>query len=156
MINLARLTTRLASRTKHTNLLVESATKAAVLIPICLVNTQEAILFTIRSSNLSTHASEVSFPGGKAEETDSDFIDTALRETCEEIPGISRDRIRVLGSMTPVPSKGGKHNVYLVVGYIDGELGDVGALEKNDGEVELVFGISVDYLMDPVNQEGLL
>jgi 8-oxo-dGTP pyrophosphatase MutT (NUDIX family) len=152
MYNLSKLTARLSSSPVNTNLLVESAANAAVLIPLCIVNNKESILFQIRSSNLNTHANEISFPGGKCELGDIDFIDTALRETIEEIPGLERDNIHILGSLSPVPSKGGKHNVYPIVGYV-GEIEDVSALEKNDEEVERVFALSIDYLLDPSNYE---
>ena len=43
------------------------------------------IVFTQRSTQLSSHSGEVSFPGGKWEEGDKDLFDTALRESNEEI-----------------------------------------------------------------------
>jgi 8-oxo-dGTP pyrophosphatase MutT (NUDIX family) len=56
--------------------------KAGVLIIIQKDETdgEYNLLFTKRSSNLSTHSGEVSFPGGKWEEHDSSLYDTALRE----------------------------------------------------------------------------
>ena len=55
--------------------------KAGVMI-ILLQNANDSdikILFTKRSSSLSTHSGEVSFPGGKWEEGDKDLYETALR-----------------------------------------------------------------------------
>jgi 8-oxo-dGTP pyrophosphatase MutT (NUDIX family)/GNAT superfamily N-acetyltransferase len=46
---------------------------------------QARVLLTVRVPHLSTHAGEVAFPGGSAEETDDDPIATALRETGEEV-----------------------------------------------------------------------
>jgi 8-oxo-dGTP pyrophosphatase MutT (NUDIX family)/GNAT superfamily N-acetyltransferase len=43
------------------------------------------VLLTVRVPHLATHAGEVSFPGGSAEETDGDAIATALREAAEEV-----------------------------------------------------------------------
>lgn len=45
------------------------------------------------------HSGQISFPGGKLEEVDSDLVDTALRETHEEI-GIARDQIEVIGKLS--------------------------------------------------------
>ena len=61
--------------------------KAGVMI-ILLQNDNDSgikILFTKRSSSLSTHSGEVSFPGGKWEEGDKVLYETALRESNEEI-----------------------------------------------------------------------
>jgi 8-oxo-dGTP pyrophosphatase MutT (NUDIX family)/GNAT superfamily N-acetyltransferase len=46
---------------------------------------QARVLLTVRVSHLATHAGEVSFPGGSAEEGDPDPIATALREAAEEV-----------------------------------------------------------------------
>ena len=49
------------------------------------------IIYTQRSSNLSTHSGEVSFPGGKADKTDKNLYETALRESNEEVSLKSKD-----------------------------------------------------------------
>ncbi|MGD0122866.1 MAG: CoA pyrophosphatase [Candidatus Limnocylindrales bacterium] len=46
---------------------------------------QARVLLTARSSHISAHAGEVSFPGGSADEGDEDPIATAVRETVEEV-----------------------------------------------------------------------
>ena len=46
---------------------------------------QARVLLTARSSNISAHAGEVSFPGGSADEGDADPIATAVREAVEEV-----------------------------------------------------------------------
>ncbi len=45
------------------------------------------------------HSGQISFPGGKAEAYDTDFYDTAYRETEEEI-GISRSNCTTLGALS--------------------------------------------------------
>ena len=61
--------------------------KAGVLILLLKENEEEEyqVLFTKRSAKLKTHSGEVSFPGGKWEEVDTDLYATALRESDEEI-----------------------------------------------------------------------
>jgi 8-oxo-dGTP pyrophosphatase MutT (NUDIX family)/GNAT superfamily N-acetyltransferase len=46
---------------------------------------QARVLLTARVPHLSTHAGEVSFPGGSAEPDDADPVATALREAAEEV-----------------------------------------------------------------------
>jgi hypothetical protein len=58
---------------------------AAVLVPLLVYQGQPSILFTKRASNLSLHASEISFPGGHAEDCDVTLVDTAIREAMEEL-----------------------------------------------------------------------
>ena len=60
--------------------------QAAVLVLLCSVGGQPSVLLTKRSSRLSQHAAEISFPGGHYEDDqDSSLIDTALREAMEEL-----------------------------------------------------------------------
>ena len=71
--------------------------RASVLVPI-VAGTSLSLLLTQRTSHLTNHAGQISFPGGRAEESDSDATDTALREAEEEI-GLSRDRVEVIGHL---------------------------------------------------------
>ncbi len=63
-----------------------------------------------------THSGQIALPGGKKDPEDTDVIETALRETFEEI-GIEREKIEVLGLLSPVfiPPSGFLVNV--VIGY---------------------------------------
>lgn len=66
-------------------------TDAAVLVLRDL--SQDVLLLTKRSEDLKHHPGEISFPGGLWESTDKDMLQTALRETWEEL-GIAQDRIQ--------------------------------------------------------------
>jgi len=52
-----------------------------------------------RPTYIGAHSAQVSFPGGKSEETDRDLIHTALRETEEEI-GIEASQVEVVGQLS--------------------------------------------------------
>jgi 8-oxo-dGTP pyrophosphatase MutT (NUDIX family)/ribosomal protein S18 acetylase RimI-like enzyme len=59
---------------------------AAVLVLLFPDAAGEAnVLLTARVAHVSTHAGEVSFPGGSAEEGDTNPVATALREATEEV-----------------------------------------------------------------------
>ena len=63
----------------------ECTSRAAVFIPLCLHNGVPSIMFTKRVMNLRNHAGQVSFPGGKIDDSDANEIYTAIRELKEEV-----------------------------------------------------------------------
>src|SRR5689334_5882864 len=56
------------------------AVKAAVLLPV-IQRGEPHLLFTRRTERLARHSGQVSFPGGRSEESDLSPVETALRET---------------------------------------------------------------------------
>jgi len=68
---------------------------AAVLIPV-VDHDEPTVLLTQRSPHLSSHAGQISFPGGKIDATDASPLDAALREAEEEV-GLKRDFIEPIG-----------------------------------------------------------
>jgi 8-oxo-dGTP pyrophosphatase MutT (NUDIX family) len=75
------------------------------------------IVLTKRRDDLEHHPGEISFAGGGAEKHDQNLIETALRETHEEI-GVAAQHIEVLGLMPPLQSVTG-YRVAPVVAHID-------------------------------------
>jgi 8-oxo-dGTP pyrophosphatase MutT (NUDIX family) len=71
---------------------------AAVLVPIL---DDETVVFTKRTEDLPRHPGEISFPGGIRHVEDAAPVDTALRETQEEL-GIGSEAVEVLGALPPV------------------------------------------------------
>lgn len=69
---------------------------SAVLIPLSWKDAEPFVLVTKRSMSVEHHKGEISFPGGRAEETDRDLIFTALREAEEEI-GLMPEDVEILG-----------------------------------------------------------
>ncbi|MBT8172827.1 MAG: CoA pyrophosphatase [Nitrosopumilus sp.] len=59
------------------------------------------IVMTEKPKHMTFHAGEISFPGGKLEDADSDLLHTALRETSEEI-GLEIRREQVIAQLEPV------------------------------------------------------
>ena len=56
------------------------------------------MLLTQRTQHLSAHAGQISFPGGRIEESDADATEAALRETEEEV-GLLREHVTVIGRL---------------------------------------------------------
>jgi 8-oxo-dGTP pyrophosphatase MutT (NUDIX family) len=77
-------------------LAVPNGKEAAVLIALQDLDGEAHFLFTRRTETVATHKGQISFPGGVRERQDRDLVETALRETEEEI-GVARDQIEVLG-----------------------------------------------------------
>jgi len=74
---------------------------AAVLVPVVDRDDGSWVLYTERATHLSTHAGEMSFPGGNREPDDDDLSETALREAEEEI-GIAREEVELVGRLADI------------------------------------------------------
>ena len=77
---------------------VEDLTQAAVLVPIVDHTDGLTVLLTQRGAFLKDHPGQISFPGGRSEETDDDSTATALRESEEEI-GLDPNQVQILGNL---------------------------------------------------------
>ena len=72
--------------------------QAAVLLPLYNRDGQDHIVFIKRTETVSEHKGQISFPGGSHEESDNTMLDTALRESHEEI-GLKPGDVEVLGEL---------------------------------------------------------
>ena len=120
---------------------------AAVLVPVVLRGTQPTILFTQRTRNLLDHAGQVSFPGGSRERTDSDAVQTALRETQEET-GVARSLVEPVGFLDGYLTITG-YAVTPVVGLVKPGF----HLHPDPLEVAEVFEVPMEFLRDPANRQ---
>ncbi|XP_064538488.1 mitochondrial coenzyme A diphosphatase NUDT8 [Drosophila montana] len=120
---------------------------ASVLIALCLErDTNEiSLLYTRRSRHLRRHSLQISFPGGKRDETDTSFVDCALRETEEEI-GLPRERIQIWGEANPIDLPR-TATIVPVVGVVPDF--HVSQLKLNWDEVEEAFSIPLNSLLTP-------
>ncbi|MCU0445106.1 MAG: CoA pyrophosphatase [Microscillaceae bacterium] len=86
---------------------------------IMLYPKEDKIYFplTLRSENTGVHSGQISFPGGRQDEGE-DLIDTALRETWEEI-GVQVAKNQVVGSLSPFYIPPSNYLVYPTVAAID-------------------------------------
>lgn len=122
-------------------------TPAAVLFPIVLREAGHTVLLTQRTAHLKDHAGQISFPGGRVEDSDLSPTHTALRETEEEI-GLSRERIEILGFL-PEYRTGTGFRVTPVVALVRPPFD----LQPDPFEVAEIFEVPLAFLIDPANHQ---
>ena len=118
--------------------------RAAVLLPL-VMRERLTLLLTQRSVHLPSHAGQIALPGGKLDASDANAVAAALRETHEEI-GIEPERIEVLGTLPEYVT-----GTAFVITPVVGLLAPGFELRPNPGEVDDVFEVPLDFLMDPAN-----
>lgn len=120
---------------------------ASVLIPLLRQEGGWHILLIRRTEvEGDMHSGQVAFPGGATEEIDTSVVDTALRETHEEI-GLAPDQIEVLGQM-PTTHTISNFKLTPVVGKITWPF----EIKLSKNEVSRVFTIPLDWLIDEKNK----
>ena len=92
-------------------------TEAAVLVPIFYKDGEYNILFTQRSDQVPHHKGQISFPGGARSEVDASLLDTALRESCEEI-GLKASDADVVGELDDTPTTTSSFNISPFVAFV--------------------------------------
>ncbi len=123
----------------------KSLVPAAVLMPLVEGPTAIDVILTQRAGHLKHHAGQISFPGGRLEDQDDGPVDTALRESQEEI-GLDRGHVKVVGFLDPYITITG-YVVTPVVGFV----GEGFSLQADNVEVEEIFMAPMKFLLDPAN-----
>lgn len=118
--------------------------RAGVLIPVFTRGELVDILLTRRTDTVLTHKGQISFPGGQREETDAETVETALRESYEEV-GLEPSRVTVLGELDDVFTAVSSFVITPVVGLVQGGMED---LRPAPDEVKSLLVVPVDRLLD--------
>lgn len=138
----------LASRNENAEIPDSNVLPAAVLVLFGLRKTGVEILFLLRTETVEKHKGQIAFPGGKCDNSDflsgSGFISTALRETEEEV-GISREDVKVIGTMPSILTRTG-FIVTPVVAALSRSIEDI-ELRVNSAEVSEAFWLPLHSLM---------
>lgn len=117
---------------------------SSVLIPLIFLGDEYHFLFEKRANNIR-QGGEVSFPGGEFDsDKDKNYIDTAVRETVEEL-GIAKEKIRVIGSMGTLVAPMGV-TVDSFVGVLN--INKLNELKIDEREVARIFTIPVSYFTE--------
>lgn len=94
------------------------------------------------------HSAQVSFPGGKSEQSDRDLQHTALREAEEEI-GIDPDKVEVIGRLSDLFIWVSNYVVTPVVAFTDQKP----EFEKDDLEVEAIIETDLYDIINPTKRK---
>jgi 8-oxo-dGTP pyrophosphatase MutT (NUDIX family) len=130
---------------------VRGRTDAAVLVALYVDAGRVHAVFTKRRDDLRRHPGEISFPGGRHDDTDADLQATALREAHEEI-GLAPESVQVLGALQPTPTIVTGYAIYPFVGLIEPGL----AWTLSAREVERVLERTLDDLVAGYGRRRLL
>ena len=118
--------------------------KAGVMILLYPNQSDLSLVLIKRPEYEGVHSAQISFPGGKFEQSDPDLIFTALRETEEEV-GVPSANIDFLGTLTSLYIPVSEIEVFPSVGY---------AIQKpsfkiDPAEVDYLIEVSLKDLMNP-------
>lgn len=117
---------------------------AAVLVPVYRDPKGELRLVMIRRAAGGMHGGQLAFPGGRPEPEDGSILDTALRETQEEV-GLTPERVDVLGRLPPVETIATRYRIHPFLARID----HPGSWSPEPAEVDEVLEIRISHLMAP-------
>lgn len=114
----------------------------AVLVPLVKTESGDALLLEVRSEKIR-QPGEVCFPGGRSECGET-VVETAVRETCEEL-GLRREDIEAISELEPLIMGDGREihpvKARLNINGIDG-------LKRSEDEVSEVFLLPLEWLKE--------
>jgi 8-oxo-dGTP pyrophosphatase MutT (NUDIX family) len=120
-----------------------SRKSSAVLIPVYFQNGQYYILFTRRTEKVRYHKGEISFPGGGYHKDDGTLLNTALRESFEEL-GLASEDVEVLGELDDTPTRYSDYIITPFVGFIRPDY----PFKPSDFEIVEIIRIPIDALLE--------
>ena len=119
--------------------------EASVLIPILTFKKDLEILLTKRSNSLKNHPGQIAFPGGKKDQIDSSPIETALRETQEEV-GLNPKNVEIIASLPSHRTATG----FVIKPYL-GLVNQPFSETLRQGEVDEIFTVPYEYILNEKN-----
>jgi 8-oxo-dGTP pyrophosphatase MutT (NUDIX family) len=114
---------------------------SAVLAALFEERGEARVVLTRRAATLSSHQSEVAFPGGRVDEGEP-FAAAALREAWEEVR-LDPSSVEVIGELTPMLTYSSSSFVNPFVGVLPGRP----ELHANPTEVDVVFDVALAELL---------
>jgi len=102
----------------------------------------------LRPVKSRAHPGQISFPGGKQEETDNDLVETAIREMKEEV-GVEVPSQNIIGKLSQVYIPPSNSLVTPVLGFLN----EKPSYDPDPNEVDRVLDVAMHSLTDPANQK---
>lgn len=124
------------------------ARRGGVLLMLYFEKTMLQIIFIRRAKDGGAHSGQIAFPGGKFEEPDKTIIETAKRETFEEI-GVSANKVDILGRLTNLYIPVSNYIVHPVVGFTNNKP----KFKLNKSEVSEIIISPIGFFLNGENIE---
>ena len=119
---------------------------SAVLVPLFCREGQYYILFTQRSNEVEFHKGEVCFPGGTFQPGDISLLQTALRESEEEI-GLKSEDVEILGELDDAITV---TSGYVISPYV-ASIPHPYLFKVNPGEIKQIISVPLSAMMEEVS-----
>lgn len=119
---------------------------AGVFLLIYNKSGEYCVLLNKRTQQVEHHKGEISFPGGSKDPEDETLLQTALRETHEEM-GVIPEHVELLGELDDVPTT----TSFLINTYV-GAIPYPYEFRPSDIEVAEVLEVPIHHLMDGDNK----
>ena len=120
--------------------------KAAVAALFFEDGPNSRIVLTLRQQYRGVHSGQISFPGGKIESSDKSYLETALRETQEEV-GIQAHNIEILGELSPIYVNPSNFYVTPYIGFLKNKPSFI----KQEKEVKTILTPKFSDFLKPEN-----
>jgi 8-oxo-dGTP pyrophosphatase MutT (NUDIX family) len=129
---------------KNQNLGSFNPKTAAVMMLLYPKNGKTHLVLIVRNSYEGIHSAQIALPGGKFELNDENYLNTALRETHEEI-GIHPENIQIIRAFTKLYIQASNFLVYPFLGFCQEEINFI----PDETEVAQIIELPIaDFLKD--------
>ncbi len=120
----------------------EDAKESAVIVPFLELNNVWHLIFEKKVKDNSKHAGQIAFPGGSRDKEDKNLLETAIRETCEEI-SVCKDELEILGKIKPTITLKTNFIIYPFAAIVKKQP----PYKINKSEVEKLIFVPLEYLI---------
>ncbi len=133
----------------HTTPLAELDENELASVLIIIYGKDPFVIMTEKAKNLKVHAGEIAFPGGKWYEKDHDLLETAIRETKEEL-GLEISKERIIGQLDNVITLNSQYKITPFIAILE----TVPVLTPNS-EVESILHIPLASFLNTIAEDNL-